>query len=90
MSELAAFELEGRLNAQRELLALILSGMAARDSDLLALIERKLAVADHQEDPGAVPQAAFAVEGSRSAEVQAILSLARQLADDSHVPGDGE
>jgi hypothetical protein len=64
--------------------------MMVDDHDLFYSIECKLAVANHQEDPGAVPEPAFAVEGSRSAEVNAILKLAQQLADDCHTLGDGQ
>lgn len=63
---------EGRLIAQRQVLAMLISG---RDkSDILQWLEE--AMRDGQEDPGAVESDAFAIEGALAEERQA---LAREI-----------
>lgn len=78
MSELSPLELEGRLNGQRELLGLLLEAALRRDDGELARrLEEWSALSDHQEDPGAVPQAAFAVEAAERREIELIVEAAR-------------
>lgn len=71
-------ELEGRLNGQRQVLALILAWLRSRGEgydELLSLMQ-DLCTSDQQEDPGAVPTAAFAIEGARITEIRQILEEA--------------
>src|SRR5262245_47044496 len=75
-NELHHHEIEGRLNALREVLALVAGTLPAQSraqiSGQLAALQ---AVADGQEDPGAVGGGAFAVEGARAKEIQTLKSL---------------
>jgi len=71
-------ELEGRLNGQRQVLALLLAWLRSRGegyNELLSLMQ-DLCTSDQQEDPGAVPTAAFAIEGARVTEIRQILEEA--------------
>lgn len=63
---------EGRLIAQRQLLALIVAGRGK--DEILQWLEE--AMRDGQEDPGAVESDAFAIEGALAEERQA---LAREI-----------
>lgn len=76
MSEMSTEELEGRLNAQREVIAMLLAWARARhglDDDFLAALTDAEQIKDHQEDPGAVPTVAFAIEGAREREIRLII-----------------
>ncbi|WP_209427196.1 hypothetical protein [Pararhodobacter sp. SW119] len=73
-------ELEGRLNGQREVLAVLLAQMMAQAGDDTARrIESLLEISDHQEDPGAVPDPAFAIEAASALEVRLLLERARAI-----------
>ncbi|MBY6151920.1 hypothetical protein KUV47_01745 [Vannielia litorea] len=63
---------EGRLIAQRQVIAMILAGRGK--DDILQWLEE--AMRDGQEDPGAVNEEAFAIEGALADERQA---LAREI-----------
>lgn len=81
MSELSSFELEGSLNAQREVLTLILAHLLrGNNEDLLRDLEEKLFPSNQQEDPGSVPQAVFAVEGARAREIKRLVDDAKARA----------
>jgi hypothetical protein len=85
MSELSSFELEGSLNGQREVLTLILAHLLrGNDEALLQALDERLAPSNQQEDPGAVPHSAFAVEGARAREIKRIVddAKARARSDD--------
>ncbi|MBS9722434.1 hypothetical protein JYU29_17205 [Tianweitania sp. BSSL-BM11] len=78
MSELTPFEIEGTLNGQREVLTLILTHLLRNpDEALTKALDERLAPSSQQEDPGAVPQAAFAVEGAQTREIKRILDDAK-------------
>lgn len=82
MTDLSPQELEGRLNAQREtLVALMAWALRQSGNDLQAHLEDGLSVQDHSEDPGAVPDAAFAIEAAAAAEKKLLLDRARALCD---------
>jgi len=78
-------EIEGRLIAQREVLAYFVARListGARDKEqalnLLETLEEQSIFQDHQEDPGAVPSGrAFAIEAAANREFRRILSDAR-------------
>ncbi len=77
MSELTNLDLEGRLNAQREVLGMLIARIAdGSDDPLLAALQETLAFQNHQEDPGAVPHQAFAVEAAMTREFELILEIA--------------
>lgn len=78
MSELSAEELEGRLNAQREVLARLLAWARSQEGSdgLLTALKESWQAKDHQEDPGAVPTAAFAIEGAKEREMRLIIETA--------------
>ncbi|GGA64508.1 hypothetical protein GCM10011385_17850 [Nitratireductor aestuarii] len=78
----SAEELEGRLNAQRQVMALLLAWVRSRGEgyDQLVSLLEELCISDQQEDPGAVPTAAFAIEGARITEIRQILEEAEALA----------
>ncbi|MBY6048178.1 hypothetical protein [Vannielia litorea] len=63
---------EGRLIAQRQVIAMIVAGRSK--DDILQWLEE--AMRDGQEDPGAVNEEAFAIEGALADERQA---LAREI-----------
>ncbi|WP_249691045.1 hypothetical protein [Stappia sp. WLB 29] len=75
MSQLEPFELEGRLNGLRDALEIVLRHLIAQGGaqDLRAQLEARRELADQQEDPGAVPQAAFAVEAAAAREIKLLL-----------------
>ncbi|WP_322895351.1 MULTISPECIES: hypothetical protein [unclassified Yoonia] len=80
MTELSYGELEGRLNAQREVLAILLGwAMRQPDTDIAAHLAEGLSVQDHQEDPGAQPDPAFAIEAAGARELQMLLERAKAL-----------
>lgn len=80
MSEQSAFELEGRLNGLREALAMIAAVLARDESSGLRLaLEERVALLNHQEDPGAVPHASFAVEAAATREIELLISDMRSL-----------
>lgn len=98
MSELPNQEIEGRLNAQREVLAYLiahliqLEGNGESDSgSLMDALERRTQFQDYQEDPGAVPAGpAFAIEGAMTREFELIIREARarlaELQQDDRTP----
>lgn len=70
MSELSNTDIEGRLNALRDVVALLLAeapGEAA--GRIRAALERMATIDNHQEDPGTVPSHAFATESARAREI---------------------
>lgn len=69
MSDLTNAEIEGRLNALREILVVALgqtTGEAA--ANIRAALDGMAAIENHQEDPGAEPSRAFAAESARLRE----------------------
>lgn len=78
MSELNAFELEGRINGLREVLTMIVVHLIENGADDLGqALEERLAVMDNQEDPGAVPDATFAVDAAATREIHLLVEEAR-------------
>lgn len=82
MTELSQLELEGRLHGQREVLALIVAHLLRADGDGFGrLLDAQLEIGDHQEDPGAVPEEAFAAEAAAALEIRLLLDRARAIRD---------
>lgn len=84
MTALTPEELEGRLNAHRELMidfiAALLSG-EDRVQDFTRRLVEDASFKDHQEDPGALPDLGLAIEASAADEVRSILQAARARAE---------
>ncbi|WP_424932384.1 hypothetical protein [Amaricoccus macauensis] len=69
--------LEGRLIAHRKILALLLEHCG--DSGALReTLEARLEVQDHEEDPGVVPNEAFAIEGAIADELRLVMDAAKR------------
>ena len=70
MSDLTNADIEGRLNALRDVVALLLAQAPGAAADNLAVaLERLAAIENHQEDPGTQPSRAFAAESARAREI---------------------
>lgn len=84
MSSVTNEELEGRLTAQREVLALLIANLARLQDrhpeiteNVLEELDQEL-FQDHQEDPGAVPSGeGLAIQGSITREFRQIIEEAR-------------
>jgi hypothetical protein len=78
MSEQTSFELEGRINGLREVLAMVVATLARDPGNGLGdALEERIALLNHQEDPGAVPHASFAVEAAATREIELLLEDAK-------------
>lgn len=71
--------LEGRLVAQRRVLGVLLARLSRDDPALLEQLEGMAQVQDHEEDPGVVPDEAYAAQAAQADEVRLILDSARRL-----------
>jgi len=83
MSTLTPQELEGRLNAHRELMIELLSAMIGGEITITSFLRRlrdDATFKDNEEDPGLLPDGAFAIENSAAREVRSILNAARARA----------
>jgi hypothetical protein len=72
-------ELEGRILAHRKLLVALLNALAraAPDPDVVWNDIRDSALLlDHEEDPGAIPEAGFAMQVQETEELRSIISQA--------------
>ena len=87
MSQLPNEEIEGRLIAQREMLVLLLTLASGRSPDPAALwrrLDEEFQFRNHQEDPGALPTRAFAIEAAMMREFRLIAEQAKaRLADET-------
>jgi hypothetical protein len=82
MSQIPAEEVEGRLNALRTITAQLLAEVArisGNSERLFERIEEELQFQNHQEDPGALPSQAFAIEAATTGELKIIADKARAL-----------
>lgn len=71
---------EGRLLAQRKVLAQILAHLLQQTGgrDLAEVLDTLSVMQDHQEDPGAVPGGAELIEGTIASEIrETVLAAAR-------------
>lgn len=77
----AVEEIEGRLNAQRELLVSLLA-LLMRDMGPAQIeqLEQDILPQNGEEDPGAVPSQAFAIATATADEMRTILKSARMRA----------
>ncbi|MHA7969704.1 hypothetical protein [Rhizobium sp. CAU 1783] len=83
MTQTALQEIEGKLNAHRELLVALLAA-ALLDPESVSRtvqnLEQELLSGDGSEDPGATPSAGFARGAEKSEEIRTILAQARERA----------
>jgi hypothetical protein len=70
--------LEGRVIAQRKLLAMILGAMP-EDAEIWRQLDRRAVSENHEEDPGVVPDEAFAIEAAISSELWLITDAAKSF-----------
>lgn len=91
MSNLTNTEIEGRLNALREVvLQLLREAPGETVFSMCRALDQMLSVDNHQEDPGTQPSAAFAVESARLGEISIIRACLAELpagAAERHTPG---
>lgn len=76
--------LEGRIAAQGRLVELLVAAMALSSRDPAALvddIERRLGPQSAEEDPGALPDHAFAIQRAADAEIARMLRNVRAMVD---------
>lgn len=82
--EQSAEQIDGRLNAYRRLLIGLMTHVA-RDDDgrqmLQAMARDTETVADHEEDPGVLPDEGFARQNLADAEIRAIIAAALTRAE---------
>jgi len=69
--------LEGRLLAQRKVLARIIARLG--DSDLEAFLDQRDHVGAHEEDPGSDPDPSFAIEAALADELRALSEEVARL-----------
>jgi len=72
---------EGALLAHRKILAMIIAEMALRPDGADSLLDRLDDASipkDHQEDPGAVPGEAAAIQGAQAEEFRLVAEAARR------------
>ena len=82
MSQIPAEEVEGRLNALRAVTTLLLAEIARTSGNTERLFERiedELQFQNHQEDPGALPSTAFAIEAAMAGELRMVVDEASAL-----------
>lgn len=84
--ELSNLDLEGRLAAQRQILAWLLSRAIKGPDDLKALkshLDEALPPRDHQEDPGAVPAEGFSTLVAAGIEARLLIEPFERLFSDA-------
>ncbi|WP_071796812.1 hypothetical protein [Natronohydrobacter thiooxidans] len=81
MTEQSPQQLEGRLNAQHEILAMLVAWAIPQPGgeDLLRALSERLAVQDHEEDPGVIADTAFAIEAAAARETLLLLERAKAI-----------
>ncbi|MBB6180587.1 hypothetical protein [Pseudorhizobium flavum] len=83
MSTLTPEELEGRLNAHRELMIDMLAAMIGGEMQITRFIQRlrdDATFKDNEEDPGVLPESGFAIENAAARELRTVLQAAQARA----------
>jgi hypothetical protein len=83
MIETSVQTLEGRLIAQRKVLA----RLVASTPDAWRALEEPAPFQDHEEDPGVVPSSAYAIEAAAAEELRLIAEDARRFRDEAEAAG---
>jgi hypothetical protein len=79
MIETSVQTLEGRLIAQRKVLA----RLVASTPRAWRALEQSAPFQDHEEDPGVIPSSAYAIEAAAAEELRLIAEDARRFRDDA-------
>ncbi|SEH21408.1 hypothetical protein [Rhizobium sp. NFR12] len=80
MTTMPPEELEGRLNAHRELMIDLIAAMIGGELTTTRFVQRlrdDATFKDNEEDPGFSPDGAFAIENAMAREVRSVLEAAR-------------
>jgi hypothetical protein len=83
MTSLTPQELEGRLAAHRELMIEMLAAMIGGEVTITTFLKKlrdDATFKNSEEDPGVIPDTAFAIENASAREMRAILEAARARA----------
>jgi hypothetical protein len=90
MTEARIDGLEGRLLAQRKLIALVVAVLDrdGRADEIWRFIEARGRFVDGEEDPGVLPSAAAGIEGALASELGLIAEAARRYAADAGTAAD--
>ncbi|MBA3042753.1 MAG: hypothetical protein KJ670_21245 [Alphaproteobacteria bacterium] len=83
MTDLPRQEIEGKLNAHREILVSLLAAAMIGPETVAGVVEnleQELLPTDGSEDPGLTPSAGYASGAEKSDEIRAILGAARERA----------
>jgi hypothetical protein len=83
MTTMPPEELEGRLNAHRELMIDLIAAMIGGELTTTRFVQRlrdDATFKDNEEDPGFSPDGAFAIENAMAREVRSVLEAARARA----------
>lgn len=79
MTALTPEELEGRLNAHRELMIDMLAAMIGGEvavTEFLKKLRSDATFKDNEEDPGVLPDQGYAIENAAARELRTILEAA--------------
>ncbi|WP_137131411.1 hypothetical protein [Rhizobium sp. FY34] len=83
MTVMSAEEMEGRLNAHRELMIDFIAALLGGEESLQSFTSRLAEDAsfkDHEEDPGVVPGPGLITQTSAASEIRSIMDAARARA----------
>lgn len=83
MTDLPRQEIEGKLNAHREILVSLLAAVMMGPDTVAGIVqnlEQDVFPTDGAEDPGLTPSAGYASGAEKSDEIRAILAAARERA----------
>jgi hypothetical protein len=83
MIETSVQTLEGRLIAQRKVLA----RLVASSPRAWRVLEQPAPFQDHEEDPSVVPSSAYAIEAAAAEELRLIAEDARRFRDEAEAAG---
>lgn len=84
MTDIARQEIEGRLNAHREILVSLLAAAINGPADISGMLRslgEDVLPKDGAEDPGLTPSAGYASGAEKADEIRAILSAANDRAE---------
>ncbi len=84
MTDMARQQIEGRLNAHREILVSLLAAAIIGPEAVSALVrglQEEVLPRDGAEDPGLTPSAGYASGAEKAEEIRAILSSASERAE---------
>lgn len=79
MTSISEGTIEGRLIAHRQLLSLIVASLSktSQAAEILSFLEERSAFQGNEEDPGAVPSQAYAIELALADELRLVAERAK-------------